>query len=555
MTHTALLLLLAGIWASASASAYGERSLPTVMLDSATVTGISSGSVNQFLGIQFAQPPTGNLRFQLPQCLSPYNTSFSATAYGLACLQQAAQFPAVSGLPAETLEYLTGLNSLAPPPSGEDCLTLNVVAPADATPDSKLPVVVWIYGGGFEEGASSPYNGTVIVDKAISLGVPAIYVSMNYRMTHREQYSLNAFGFLASQEVKDAGVGNLGLRDQRLALYWVQKYICAFGGDPRKVTIWGESAGAASVGLQMVANDGNSDGLFRAAFMQSGSPLSIGDISGGQKYYDALVSETGCSSATDTLQCLREVPYETLLDAVNQSPNIFSYQSLALAWQPRADGVFLTDNPQKLVQQGFVADVPFVTGDCDDEGTLFSFSTLNVTTDTQFEEYFQTYWFPNVPSTTIKEIMQYYPANISQGSPFDTGTLNAFTPQFKRIAALQGDAAFQAPRRLLLHNRSGKQALWTYTNKRFKTLPYLGSVHGSDIFNVFGGQDMTSYLVRFVSNLDPNGGTDLYWPQYTTAEPNMLEFLDGSIPQALTEDTYRADAMAFLNKVFLAHPL
>ncbi|KIJ18027.1 hypothetical protein PAXINDRAFT_9113 [Paxillus involutus ATCC 200175] len=546
--HTTLLLLLARSLAGASASPYGERSStsPTVTLDNATVTGVSSGSVNEFLGIPFAQPPIGNLRFQLPQCLPPYNTSFSATAYGPACPQQAAPFPTVSGLPAETLDYLA-LFSSPTPPSAEDCLTLNVVAPADATPDSKLPVVVWIYGGGFEQGATSTFNGTVIVDKAISLGVPAIYVSMNYR--------LNAFGFLASQEVKDAGVGNLGLRDQRLALYWVQKYIFAFGGDPTKVTIWGESAGAISVGLQMVANDGNSDGLFRAAFMQSGSPLPVGDITQGQEYYDALVSETGCSSASDTLQCLREVPYETLLGAVNQSPNIFSYQSLIIAWQPRADGVFLTDDPQKLVQQGLVADVPFVTGDCDDEGTVFSFSTLNVTTDTQFEEYIQTYWFPDAPSTTIKEVMQHYPANISQGSPFGTGMLNALTPQFKRLAALQGDAVFQAPRRFFLQNRSGKQALWTYASKRLKTIPYLGAFHGSDMLNVYEGQDIVSYLVRFVSNLDPNGGTDLYWPQYTTAEPNMLELLDGSIPQALTEDTYRADAMAFLTKVTLAYPL
>ncbi|KAF8838353.1 alpha/beta-hydrolase, partial [Paxillus ammoniavirescens] len=417
----------------------------------------------------------------------------------------------------------------------------------------------WIYGGGFEEGATSSYNGTVIVDKAISLGVPAIYVSMNYR--------LNAFGFLASQEVKDAGIGNLGLRDQRLALHWVQKYICAFGGDPTKVTIWGESAGAISVGLQMVANDGNSDGLFRAAFMQSGSPLPAGDILQGQKYYDTLVSEAGCSSAPDTLQCLRQVPYEALLGTVNQSPSMFSYQSLVLAWQPRADGAFLTDDPQNLVQQGYVADVglnpsqlsfpvltKYTTGDCDDEGTMFSFSTLNVTTDKQFEEYIKTYLFPNVTSTTIQKVMQYYPANISQGSPFDTDTLNALTPQFKRIAALQGDVNFHAPRRFFLQNRSGKQALWTYVSKRLKTVPYLGSFHGSDISNVYGGQDMASYLVRFVSNLDPNGGTDLYWPQYTTAEPNMLEFLDGSIPQALTEDTYRASAMAFLTNVTLTYP-
>ncbi|KIJ06200.1 hypothetical protein PAXINDRAFT_92368, partial [Paxillus involutus ATCC 200175] len=165
-------------------------------------------------------------------------------------------------------------------------------------------------------------------------------------------------------------------------------------------------------------------------------------------------------------------------------------------------------------------------------------------TDTQFEEYIRT--FPNVTSIMIQEVMQYYPANISQGSPIDTSTLNALTPQFKRIAALQGDVNFQAPRRFFLQNRSGKQALWTYGTSE--------SFHGSDISNVYGGQDMASYLVRFVSDLDPNGGADLYWPQYTTAEPNMLEFLDGSIPQALTEDTYRADAMAFLTNVTLTYP-
>ncbi|KIJ15043.1 hypothetical protein PAXINDRAFT_169423 [Paxillus involutus ATCC 200175] len=533
-SQTILSLLLAGL-----ACFFGNPSSPTVTLDSATVTGLSSGSVNEFLGIPFAQPPTGQLRFQLPQALPPYDASFSATGYGPACPQQAMELPVVSGLPAETLDYLTRINnSIVITPSAEDCLTLNVIVPADATPESKLPVVVWIYGGGFEIGGTSGYNGTAIVAKAISLGVPAIYVSMNYR-----------------QEVKDAGVGNLGLQDQRLALYWVQKYIKAFGGDPTKVTIWGESAGARSVSLHMVTNDGNPDGLFRAAFMQSGSPRPVGDIVQGQKYYDALVSETRCLSASDTLQCLREVPYETLLDAVNQSPSMFSYQSTVLAWQPRVDGVFLTDEPQKLVQQGSVADVPFVNGVCDDEGTLFSFSTLNITTDTQFEEYLQTYLFPDAPSTTIQELMEFYPANISQGSPFDTGVLNAITPQFKRIAAFQGDATFQAPRRFLLQNRSGKQPLWTYLSKRLKTLPVLGSFHSSDLLNVYGGEDMASYLVRFVNNLDPNGGTDLYWPQYTTAKPHMLEFLDGSIPQALTEDTYRVEAMEFLTSVMLGYPL
>lgn len=193
-----------------------------------------------------------------------------------------------------------------------------------------------------------------------------------------------AFGFLASQEVKDAGVGNLGLQDrkklsivlstsgssseflniscytsEREALRWVQKYIGAFGGDPTKVTMfvqllpyhqprfhtciqiltifcftpcslpsysWGESAGAISVALHMLTNGGDTEGLFRGAFMESGSPIPVGDITGGQPYYDDLVERTGCSGSSDTLECLRGVEYQTLLDAVNQSPSIFSYQ-------------------------------------------------------------------------------------------------------------------------------------------------------------------------------------------------------------------------------------
>ncbi|KIJ21000.1 hypothetical protein PAXINDRAFT_66810 [Paxillus involutus ATCC 200175] len=541
-------MLLASL-AGASTTLLGECSSPTVTLDNATVTGVSvpSKSVNEFLGIPFAQPPTRNLRFQLPQALPPYNASFSATAYGPACPQQAIAPPTVSGLPAETLGNMTSiLNHIIGNHFAEDCLTLNVVVPANATPDSELPVVVWIYGGGFEIGGTSKYDGGLLVETSVSLDVPAIYVSMNYR--------LNAFGFLASQEVKDAGVGNLGLHDQRLALYWIQKYIGAFGGDPTKVTIWGESAGAMSVALHMVTNGGNPDGLFRAAFMQSGSPIPVGDITHGQKYYDALVHDTECSSASDTLQCLRDVPYERLLDAVNKSPSMYSYQSVVLAWLPRVDGVFLTDSPQHLVQQGSVANVPFVTGDCDDEGTAFSFSTLNITTDTQFKEYLQTYWLPQATPTTIQMIMRHYSDDATDGSPFDTGELNALTPQFKRMAAFLGDAMFQAPRRFFLQNRWGKQALWTYVSKRQKTLPFLGSYHASDLSNVYEGQDMTSYLVRFVSNLDPNGGTELYWPQYTISNPRMLEFLDGSTRQGITQDLHRVEAMAFLSYAMLVYP-
>jgi carboxylesterase type B len=368
-------------------------------------------------------------------------------------------------------------------------------------------------------------------------------------------YRVSAWGFLASKEVKAAGVGNLGLQDQRQALRWVQKYISAFGGDPTKVTIWGESAGAISISLHMLTNDGNTEGLFRGAFMQSGSPIPVGDITNGQKYYDKLVKDTGCSGSSDTLQCLRGVPESTLKAAVGKSPGIFAYQSLVLAWLPRVDGVFLKDNPQKLIQQGSVANVPFVTGDCDDEGTLFSLSTLNISDTPSLKTYLQEYWVPGASGSDVDKLLSLYPDDITKGSPFDTGILNALTWQNKRLAAFQGDAVFQAPRRFFLNARASKQNTWVYLNKRLKALPFLGSAHGTDILNAYGGGDLGDAVINFANKLDPNGDTIINWPKYSTSAPNMWTLWDGLIPQVITQDTYRKEAMDFVTTMTLSNPL
>ncbi|KAN0139660.1 Alpha/Beta hydrolase fold [Lactarius tabidus] len=548
---TFLRLSLIAICAAAStvlaASLPRQYAGPTVTLDKGEFIGTTANGINEFLGIPFAQPPVGDLRFRLPQAPGPYVGTYNATAFGLSCPQQADNLALPSGLPNATLEYLQATSGKATLSVGEDCLTVNVVAPANATPRSKLPVVVWIYGGGFEDGATANFDGTVIVNRSIALQEPVIYVSMNYRVS--------AFGFLASQEVKDARVGNLGLWDQRLALRWVQQYICEFGGDPDKVTIWGESAGAISVSLQMLANGGNPEGLFRAAFMQSGSPTPVGDLTNGQPYYDFLVQQTNCSGSSDTLECLRTVPYEELIAAINLTPSLFSFQSLSLAWQPYADGIFLEDNPQKLVQQGKVAQVPFVSGECDDEGTLFSLSQTNVTTDAELHAYLTEFFLINVTNDDVDKVLALYPQDVTQGSPFDTGTQNALTPEFKRIAAILGDLIFQAPRRWLLDNVSGKQNTWSYLNKRLKSLPILGSAHASDIPIIYGGQDLTNYLIHFVTNLDPNGGSDAQWPQYTTSSPQLLTLYDAPVPTNITLDTYRAEGMTFLTQLSLTHPV
>ncbi|KAK0460004.1 carotenoid ester lipase precursor [Desarmillaria tabescens] len=542
------LIVLIGLYACIVTSAViSSRDAPTVTLDSATFTGTTDGSVSKFLGIPFAQPPTGDRRFQLPETIPAYNGSYDASAFGPSCPQQAVKLPIPTGVPAEAVDYIVNSIFTAILPDDEDCLTINILKPATATSDSKLPVVAWIFGGGFELGGTAMYDGTSIVSRSIALNEPIIYVSMNYRVS--------GFGFLASKEVREAAVGNLGLHDQREALRWIQKYIPAFGGDPSKVTIWGESAGAISAAMHMIAYDGDTQGLFRAAFMQSGSPIPVGALEGGQKYYDDLVVQTGCSGSDDTLACLRTVSYKTLKAAIDNSPSISDYQSLALAWLPRADGVLFSDNPQRLVEQGKIANVPIVSGDCDDEGTLFSFASLNVTTSAEVATYLKTVIFPNISDQDLNTLLDLYPANPLEGSPYDTGILNVLTPQFKRIASFQGDAVFQAPRRFFLQNISGKQNIWAFLSKRLKLVPLLGAFHASDILNVYFGGDMADYLIRFAATLNPSGSTGIQWPQWTTNSPNLLTFNDGLLPLTITQDTYRGDAMNGLSKILLANPI
>lgn len=202
-----------------------------------------------FLGIPYAQPPLGDLRFRWPQSI---NTSFTeireASSYGASCMQYHTNF---------TLS--------------EDCLTLNVIRPTSGNNQSQtskgpLPVVVWIYGGGLYTGSTADpqYNLSGVVKVSQDMGQPVIAVSMNYR--------LGMWGFLQTPGVVAEGSSNAGLLDQRLALQWVQENIAAFGGDPDRVVVWGESAGAQSIAYHLFSYGGRNDGLFRGAIMESGGP-------------------------------------------------------------------------------------------------------------------------------------------------------------------------------------------------------------------------------------------------------------------------------------------
>ncbi|KIM38333.1 hypothetical protein M413DRAFT_30177 [Hebeloma cylindrosporum] len=513
-----VLLLLYSLAFILPCLAYGAP--PTVYLDLATVTGIESGNITKFLGIPFGEAP----RFHLPLPVPPYVASIDATAYGPSCPQQ-----------------LLSPNPLFPPGTSptyesEDCLSVNVLRPNGVNVSSKLPVAVWIYGGGFEVGSSEQYDAlnTRMVERSIALGKPLVLVSVNYR--------ISAYGFLAGKEIEKEGLGNIGLYDQRLGLWWIHKYISAFGGDPSKVTIWGESAGGISVALHMLAFGGDSERLFRGAFMQSGGPMS--------KYYDELVRDAGCSSSHNSLQCLRKVPFATLKNAVDKSPDFFSYDGIPLAWTPRIDGVFLQDHPQKLIKAKKVADVPFVTGNMDDEGTLFAFTQSNLTTEEGFRTYIRQLYFQGASETELEGVWKYYTSIPSEGSPFGTGDLNQVYPQYKRIAAFLGDLIFHSPRRFFLDEVSGKQKTWSYLSMIQKSTPMLGACHGVDLSSPF----LDDHFVNFVANLDPNSGSGPLWPQYTVASPMLYKFIDAAAP-VTAPDSYRINPIQYLINLALKYPM
>jgi carboxylesterase type B len=170
------------------------------------------------------------------------------------------------------------------------------------------------------------YDGSNIISTSVQLGQPIIYVAVNYR--------LGGYGFLHGKELAAEGGTNLGLRDQRLGLEWVADNIAAFGGDPSKVTIWGESAGAISVADQTLVNGGDNtykgNPLFRGAIMNSGSIIPATDSKSpkAQAVYDTVVANAGCSGSADTLACLRGLSQQAFQRAVTSVPGIFSYQSV-----------------------------------------------------------------------------------------------------------------------------------------------------------------------------------------------------------------------------------
>ncbi|KZL82515.1 carboxylesterase family protein [Colletotrichum incanum] len=530
-----LLALLSGLDLSECLlGQHHDVSPPSVRLANGTFMGVRNEQYAQdfFLGIPYAQPPIGSLRYAPPQ---PLNESFeeprSATEYGWMCI----------GYGSDT----ANLGS----PVSEDCLTINIVRPAGTKPGDDLPVGLWVHGGSYVNGGSRDprYNLSYIVNQSVKENKPIIAASINYRLSY--------WGFLFSHELKDSKAGNIGFKDQRLALRWIRENIAPFGGSPAKVTVWGESAGARSLGMQLIAYDGKHDNLFRSAILQSGS--SVAKFVGAdawQPYFNALLQKTGCSNGnlSARLSCLQALPWQTLNGIFNGSNPL---GVIAPGISAVVDDDFITAQASTLLRQGKFASIPLLLGNNFDEGTGYAKQGINTTE--QFEAWLASSLL--VDTAQIAAISGLYPDNPAVGIPASypgrpSGSLAPFGSQWKRVAAVAGDYQQHSGRRLLAGSYAGigvpvYSYMWNvYVNG---IEPIYGATHFQEVVfafnnirglgyatNPFEGKPksyfelaelMSGMWVAFIHSTDPNlcdiiSKKGLTWPQYTLDQPHNIVF-------------------------------
>ena len=460
--------------------------------------GLVQGALSQtnpdiiaFKGIPFAAPPVGDLRWKPPAPLVAWDGVRDASAFGHRCVQGG--------------RNATDLN--------EDCLFLNVYAPLDAA--EPLPVMLWIHGGGYTGGAGSNgiYEGTNLAARGVVL------VSINYR--------LNVFGFYAhpalSAESPHGASGNYGLLDMVASLEWVRDNIAAFGGDPNRVTIFGESAGAGAVMSLMVVPQ--AEGLYHGAIAESDwiygwdRPLSGTDSAEAHGVQVAEALEVSDPAAS--LDELRAASAEDLF-AAYQSVDSSPFTRQGTAWAPNVDGWVIPDDPVHLYESGQQHDVPLIVGMNGNEGSMFS-RGLRITDVAAFEAH----------------VRSVYPEQADAGLALYAATDDDAVPA--AVDHLIHDMYFAGPVRLHARTHAQKSSpAWLY---HFTHVPptaggeRMGSHHASELGYVFGNlsngdytdvdhrisDTMMGYWVQFAATGNPNTAGQPAWPTYT---PDTDEYLE-----------------------------
>ncbi|XP_073327501.1 uncharacterized protein ces2b isoform X4 [Pagrus major] len=498
-----------------------------------SVKGKEAG-VHAFLGIPFAKPPVGPaLRLAAPQPVEGWKGVRDATQQPLMCVQNVQQVH-------DLLEQIGVLEAEIPEIS-EDCLYLNIYTPANRAPNAKLPVMVWIHGGGFGMGSASMYDGSAM----------AAYQDMVVVLI---QYRLGLLGFLSTGDEHMSG--NFGLLDQVQALRWVQEHIHNFGGNPDLVTIFGESAGGVSVSLLLLSP--LSDGLFHRAIAESGTaaidilttndPLSITQMA---------ADVSGCSSeSTEKLaDCMKNLDFETFV-TVGKNEQI--------RYAINVDGHFLTKPVDELFQKHELLTVPFMTGVNDDEGgwLLPGFFAPPNWTEGMDREYVQngiSFFSPDpiISGLIVEEYIGNGEDRVKNRDGF-TEMLGDLIFTITAIKAANAHRDAGAPVYLYEYQYSPK-----LLQKRRPS--FVGSDHGDEIFLVLGfcfttshvklsdecseeemqlSRTMMSYWANFARTGSPNGDGLAHWPKYGAEE----HYLQIRLKEQVTGQSLKKDRFVFLTQ-------
>lgn len=496
-------LLLAGM----SVAAAGQ-----VRTEAGSVQGSTStdGKVQIFKGVPYAAPPVGALRWKEPQPMPSWQGVRKTTDFGARCMQGNVFGDMV-------------FRDTAP---SEDCLYLNVWTPK-ASAGAKLPVMVWIYGGGFQAGATSEprQDGERLAHKGV------VVVSMNYR--------LGIFGFFSHPELTKESPhhasGNYGLLDQAAALQWVRKNIAAFGGDPQNVTIFGESAGSFSVSALMASP--TSKALIHRAIGESGAffgrTLSAKPLAESEQ--DGV--KFGASIGADTLQKLRTMSSQETLDAASKDKNAFRFG-------PNIDGYFFPESPSEIFAKGNQAHIALLAGWNHDEGSYHMFFGTDAATKENFaKKASQTY------GDKAPDLLKAFPAETDEQAKTSADLL-----------ATAGFIGYGTWKWIEMQEKTGGSVVYRYEFDQAPPMPAptagappqesRGAYHSAEIEFVFGmldskalpwrpedfqlSEQMGSYWTNFAKTGNPNGEGLPNWPAYSAKDGFEVMHLVAK-PQATTD--------------------
>ncbi len=406
--------------------------------------------VYRFLGIPYARPPVGELRWQPPQSLPPWQAPFNASDFGMPAAQNPSALIEVRGPNGE-------------PPESEDCLYLNIYAPTSPG-GKKLPVMLWVHGGSFYmgSGCQEVYNGCHLAASG-----RAIVVTFNYR--------LGALGFLRLRDISDIpSSGNEGILDQIAVLKWVHKNISAFGGDPGNITLFGESAGAMSIAVLLAAP--SCRGLFRRAIVQSGNPRALHSRDRANSLAQAFVEHLERISGGKSLRSAGTKSLLQAQQAVLSDPRM--EQSWGqLPFKPVLDGELLDIEPIQALRGGRGADISLLLGSNLDEWNLFSAINPESITLDDGQIRARLEWL--LPQQILDPLLDHYYrlARNMSGNPW---------PEWSRTwNLLLTDMVFTLPGLRLLQAHRGDRYHYHFSQP-LAAQPMLGACHAVELGYVFG---------------------------------------------------------------------